>query len=61
MEWFNQKKVRSFIVYGIFLLNKNVLDKFQVRDGYWYKSDLLVKVCGSTPPPSIISTGEREI
>ena len=29
----------------------------QVRDGYWYKSDLLAKICGSRPPPSIISTG----
>ena len=32
---------------------------FQVRDGYWYKSDLLAKLCGNKIPAAIISTGSR--
>jgi len=35
------------------------LDYLEVRDGYWYKSDLLMKVCGNTTPQYIISTGSR--
>ena len=31
----------------------------QVRDGYWYKSPLLAKLCGNSQPEPIISTGSR--
>ena len=31
----------------------------QVRDGYWYKSPLLARVCGNTLSEPIISTGSR--
>lgn len=35
------------------------LDYLEVRDGYWYKSDLLAKLCGNKIPAAIISTGSR--
>lgn len=31
----------------------------EVRDGYWIKSPLLLRLCGSKLPPSIMSTGYR--
>jgi len=36
-----------------------LLDYLEVKDGYWHKSDLLVRLCGKTIPPSITSTGSR--
>lgn len=33
----------------------------EVRDGYWIKSPLLVRLCGSKLPPLIMSTGYRLI
>ncbi|XP_023349117.1 tolloid-like protein 1 [Eurytemora carolleeae] len=35
------------------------LDYLEVRDGYWYKSPLLARVCGTTLSEPIISTGSR--
>ena len=34
-------------------------DYLEVRDGYWAKSPLLGRLCGSTSPPPLISTGSR--
>jgi len=35
------------------------LDYLEVRDGYWYKSPLLAKLCGDSIPAPVISTGSR--
>ena len=34
-------------------------DYLEVRDGYWAKSPLLGRLCGSASPPPLISTGSR--
>lgn len=35
-------------------------DYLEIRDGYWQKSPLLIKFCGSQPAPRlIVSTGYR--
>ena len=31
----------------------------EIRDGYWYRSNLLVRLCGNNIPRPIISTGSR--